>query len=177
MKNVFTTKRLCRSGVIAALYVALTYVFGSLAFGPFQIRPSEALCILPLFFPEAVPALFVGCALSNLLSQYSVWDILFGSLATLIAALLTYLVGRFCKEDGIKIVLGGLPPVLVNALVIPAVIVFIAAEQGASVSIIAAYFVNVGAFLLTQSVWIYGLGTPLYFTVKRLIQYNPKFFA
>ena len=127
MKNVFTTKRLCRSGVIAALYVALTYVFGSLA--------------------------------------------------TLIAALLTYLVGRFCKKDGIKIVLGGLPPVLVNALVIPAVIVFIAADQGASVSIVSAYFINVGAFLLTQSVWVYGLGTPLYFTIKRLIQYNPKFFA
>ena len=75
MRKVFTTQRLCRAGIIAALYVALTYAFMTFAFGPLQIRPAEALCILPLFFPEAVPALFVGCLLSNIVSQYRVFDI------------------------------------------------------------------------------------------------------
>ena len=52
MKSFFTTKRLCRAGIIAALYTALTYAFAPLAFGPFQVRPAEALCILALIYPE-----------------------------------------------------------------------------------------------------------------------------
>ncbi|MBQ5927121.1 MAG: QueT transporter family protein, partial [Clostridia bacterium] len=58
MKQFFTAKRLCRAGVVSALYVALTYAFGALSYQGFmEIRPAEALCILPLIFPEAVPAL------------------------------------------------------------------------------------------------------------------------
>ena len=104
MKKGFTTKRLCRAGVIAALYVALTYVFMPFAFGPFQIRPAEAFCILPLFFPEAVPALYVGCILSNLASPYVLFDALLGSFATLLAAFGTYMVGGFFKKEAWKIV-------------------------------------------------------------------------
>ena len=89
MNNLFSTKRLCRAGVISALYVVLTYAFAPFAFGPFQIRPAEALCILPLFYADAIPALFIGCALSNLLSAYSVFDVVIGSLTTLLAALFT----------------------------------------------------------------------------------------
>ena len=99
MKNVFTTKRLCRAGIIAALYAALTYAFAPFAFGPFQIRPAEALCILAAFFPEAIPALWIGCMLSNLASPYFVYDVLIGSLATLLAAFISYLVGRFLKKE------------------------------------------------------------------------------
>jgi uncharacterized membrane protein len=99
--KTFTTKRLCRGGMIAALYVALTYAFMPLAFGPIQVRPAEALCILPLFFPEAVPALYVGCMLSNLASPFFVYDVLIGSLVTLVAALASYLVGRFLKNEQI----------------------------------------------------------------------------
>ena len=82
MKNFFTTKRLCRAGIIAALYMALTYVFAPFAFGPLQIRPAEALCILAVIYPEAIPALYVGCMLSNLASPYFVYDVFIGSLAT-----------------------------------------------------------------------------------------------
>ena len=98
MKEFFSTKRLCRGGVIAALYVALTYAFAPFAFGPIQIRPAEALCILPLFFVEAIPALYVGCMLSNIASPYAVYDLFLGSLVTLLAALGTYMVGRFFKK-------------------------------------------------------------------------------
>lgn len=168
MKKVFTTKRLCRAGIIAALYVALTYAFMTFAFGPLQIRPAEALCILPLFFPEAVPALFVGCLLSNIVSQYSVFDVVLGSLTTLFAAFGTRLVGVWFKNTFLRIFLGGLFPVLCNAIVIPVIIVLIFGETGNYASVTIAYFMNFWIFLFTQSVWVYGLGTPLYFAVKRL---------
>ena len=168
MNRVFSTKRLCRAGVIAALYVVLTYAFSAFAFGPFQVRPAEALCILPLIYAEAIPALFVGCLLSNLVSQYSVYDIVFGSLATLIAAFGTRAIGVYIKNTALKIFLGGLFPVLVNAFVIPLIIVFIFGDFGAKQTLAVAYFTQVGIFIFTQSVWIYGLGTPLYFAVKRL---------
>ena len=113
MKNN-STKRLCRAGVIAALYVVLTYAFSSFAFGPFQVRPAEALCLLPLFLPEAIPALFVGCALSNILSAYSVYDIVFGSLATLIGAY----VGSKMKNKWLVPV----PTVVANTVIVPVVI-------------------------------------------------------
>ena len=169
MKNSIT-KRLCRAGVISALYVARTYAFMPFAFGPFQVRPAEALCILPLFFPEAVPALFVGCMLSNIASPYAIYDMTIGSLATLIAGVCTYLVGLFFKKDWIKISLGGIFPVLVNALVIPLVIVFLCGGAEGYASAKIAYFVYAGSILLTQSVWVYGLGTPLYFGVKKTLK-------
>ena len=100
MKSFFTTKRLCRAGIIAALYTALTYAFAPLAFGPFQVRPAEALCILALIYPEAIPALCVGCALSNLASPYAFYDVTFGSMITLSAALFSYLVGSLIGSMG-----------------------------------------------------------------------------
>lgn len=170
MKNVFTVKRLCRAGIIAALYVALTYAFAPFAFGPIQVRPAEALCILPLFFPEAVPALYVGCMLANLTSPYFVYDVFIGSLATLLAALGTYLVGRYVKKDVWRLIFGGLFPVACNALIIPLIIVFLCDGGIGYESMTAAYFASVGSLALTESIWIYGLGTPLYFTFKRLLR-------
>ena len=176
MKQVFTTKRLCRAGIIAALYVVLTYAFMSFAFGPVQIRPAEALCILPLFFPEAVPALFVGCMLSNIVSQYSVYDVIFGSLTTLVAALGTFGVGKYIKKDLPKILLGGLFPVLLNAIFIPMIIVFLFGDIGNYGTMAVAYFANVGIFFLTEGIWVYGLGAPLYYAIKRLRAHNLRFF-
>ena len=162
------TKRLCRAGIISALYVALTYAFMPFAFGPFQIRPAEALCILPLFFPEAIPALFIGCALSNLASPYAFYDVTFGSLATLLACFGTYFVGRLFKKDWLRISLGGIFPVLVNAFVIPLVIVFLCGGADGFTGVAVAYFSYVGSIFLTECVWVYALGTPLYFGVKRM---------
>ncbi len=161
------TKRLCRAGVIAALYAALTYVFAPFAFGPFQIRPAEALCILPLFFSEAIPALFVGCALSNLTSPYFFYDVLFGSLTTLFSAFGSYLVGRFIKKDGWRLFVGGLFPVLLNAFILPLVILLLC-NGGEGKPLLITYWIMVGSIALTECVWVYALGTPLYFSVKRL---------
>ena len=173
MKNLSTTKRLCRAGIIAALYAALTYVFAPLAYGPFQIRPAEALCILALIYPEAIPALTIGCALSNITSPFAVYDVPIGSLTTLLAAFISYLVGSNLKNTPLKVLLGGLPPVLFNTVVIPFVIVFLCGDSGNSVWV--AYFSYAGSFLLTQSVWVYGLGTPLYLSVARLKKKGMRF--
>jgi len=169
MKKSSMTKRLCRAGVIAALYVALTYAFMPFAFGPLQVRPAEALCILPLFFPESVLALFIGCALSNIASPYAVYDITIGASATLLAAVATWLIGKIFQKDWLRIVLGGIFPVLINAFAIPLVIVFLCGGGEGYSSVVVAYFTYVGSLLLTESVWVYGLGTPLYFGIKRII--------
>ena len=167
MKRFFTTQRLCRAGVIAALYVALTYAFAPIAYGPLQVRPAEALCILPMFFPEAIPALYIGCMLSNLASPYFVYDVLIGSLATLFAAFTSYLVGRFIKKEPFRLILGGLPVVLFNAFIIPLIIVFLCGGAEGFDSVTVAYFTFVCSIALTEAVWVYGLGTPLYFAIKR----------
>ena len=120
MQRFFTTKRICRAGIISALYVGLTYAFMPLAFGPIQVRPAEALCILPLFFPEAVPALYVGCMLANLTSPFLLYDVFIGSLATLLAAVGAYLIGKCIgARPKLGAVLAGLPAVAANTLIVP----------------------------------------------------------
>ena len=125
-KPRFPTRQLTTAGVIAAVYAVLSYfasVFG-IAYGPIQCRFSEALCVLPFFFPEAVPGLFIGCLAANLLSPYGALDIVFGSLATLLAAMWTRRVpNRF---------LAPLPPVICNALIVGFLIAFEQAGTGVS---------------------------------------------
>lgn len=80
------TRFITEGAVIAALYVVLTLVFAPISFGPVQVRIAEALAILPLFTPAAVPGLFVGCLIANFMGEGVIWDVIFGSLATLIGA-------------------------------------------------------------------------------------------
>lgn len=106
-------RAVAQAGMIAGMYVALTYVFQPLSFGMVQVRVSEALTILPWFTPVAVPGLFAGCLLGNLLSGAMLPDIIFGSVATLLGALGT----RMLKKRPLW--LGTLPPILANTLIIP----------------------------------------------------------
>ncbi len=108
-----------QGAMIAALYVVLTVfvnAFG-LASGAIQVRISEALCILPIFTPAAIPGLFVGCLISNIVTGCAVWDIVFGSLATLIGALGTY----FLRKTKF---LYTLPPVVSNMIIVPMILKF-----------------------------------------------------
>lgn len=169
MKNLFTTKRLCRAGIIAALYVALTYAFGAIAYqGVLQIRPAEALTVLPLFFPEAVPALWIACMLANLGSPFIVFDVPLGGLATLLAALLTYGAGRLIKNQILKVAVGGLFPVLINAFIIPVVIVFLCGGAEGYSTVNVAYWTYFLSLCATQALWVYGLGVPLYIAIYNL---------
>lgn len=111
------TKSLTQGAVIAALYVVLTLLaklFG-LDSGQIQLRLSEALCILPVFLPAAVPGLTIGCLLANLLCGNIVWDVVFGTLATLLGAVGT----RLLQEQPL---LALLPPILSNTLIVPFVL-------------------------------------------------------
>ena len=117
MKQSIHVKTLCMGGAIAALYVVLTLVaqaFG-LASGAIQVRLSEALTILPVFTASAVPGLTVGCVLANLITGCAAWDVVFGSLATLIGAVGT----RLLKS---KPLVAWIPPVVSNALIVPIVL-------------------------------------------------------
>lgn len=117
MMNRNKTKELALSGMIAALYVVLTWLANAmgLASGAVQVRFSEALTILPVFFTAAVPGLTVGCVLANLLTGLALWDVVFGSLATLIGAAGTRLLRN-------KPLLAWIPPVLSNMLIVPIVL-------------------------------------------------------
>ena len=105
------------SGVIAALYVVLTIVANALglASGAIQVRFSEALTILPVFTATAIPGLTVGCLLANLITGCALWDVVFGSLATLIGAVGTRLLRK-------KPLLAWIPPVISNMLIVPIVL-------------------------------------------------------
>ena len=113
MRNKNVTM-ITQAAIIAALYVVLTLFANALGLAKFavQVRFSEALCVLPFFTPAAVPGLYVGCLIANIITGAGIWDILFGSLATLIGAVGTYLLRK-------RRVLMTLPPVVANMLIIP----------------------------------------------------------
>ncbi|MEG0214535.1 MAG: QueT transporter family protein [Hungatella sp.] len=100
------------AAAIAAIYVVLTMAFAPISFGPIQFRIAEALCILPFFTPAAVPGLFLGCLLSNLLYGAVAMDVIFGSLATLIGAAGSYALRK--KKWAVC-----LPPIAANTIIVP----------------------------------------------------------
>ncbi len=121
MKKSGSFLQLAQSATIAAMYVALTYLshFMGLSSGGIQLRFSEALTILPLFTPAALPGLTVGCLLANLLTGCALWDVLFGSLATLLGALGTrYLCGK-------RLHFAPLYPIFSNALIVPLILQYV----------------------------------------------------
>ena len=146
----FTTHQLATAGVIAALYAVLAYfasVFG-IAYGPIQCRFSEALCVLPFLFPAATPGLFLGCLVANLLSPYGALDIIFGSLATLLAAVWT--------QHTHHKWLAPLPPVLCNAVIVGAVISF--QETGFTGAFAGAFAYNAVTVGVGEAIACYVLG-------------------
>lgn len=118
---------LTHAASIAALYVVLTLFSNVLGLANYsiQVRFSEALTILPLFTPAAIPGLYIGCLLSNLLTGCVFWDILFGPLATLLGAVGTYILGKKLKWAA------SLPPILSNMLIIPFILSYAYHFEGA----------------------------------------------
>ena len=104
--------------MIAALYVVLTLIFAPISFGEVQIRISEALTILPFFTPAAVPGLFVGCLIANMIGGAVVLDIVFGSIATLIGAIGTYLLRKNNRF------LAPVPPIVSNTIIVPLILYY-----------------------------------------------------
>lgn len=115
-KNV---RYLTQAAMIAAIYVVLTFIANvlGLANGAIQIRFSESLCILPYFTSAAIPGLFIGCLISNILTGCALPDIVFGSIATLIGAYVTYLLRKYKW-------LSPIGPILANALIVPFILLY-----------------------------------------------------
>lgn len=143
------TKFLVQAAVIAAMYAALT-MFVPVAYENPQIRISEALTVLPLFTPAAIPGLFIGCIVANLFSPVGVLDIVFGSLATLIAAFLSY---KMPKRWLVPF-----PPVIVNAVIIGLLLTYIFKTP---------LLLNMGGVAVGQAAACYGLGYPLILLLEK----------
>lgn len=117
---------LAQGAAVAALYIVLSYlsfVFGLSGTNPVQIRLSEMLTVLPVFLPAAVPGLFVGCVLTNILTGCALWDVVFGSAATLLAAIITRAIRKYRW-------LAPLPPIICNTAILPPVLSAVYGEAG-----------------------------------------------
>lgn len=106
---------IAQSAIIAALYVVITVVLAPFGFGEVQLRVSEALTILPVFTPAAIPGLFIGCLLGNLLGGGIILDVLVGTIATLIGAIGTYMLRRYKY-------IAPIAPILANTILVPFVL-------------------------------------------------------
>ncbi len=150
---------LTKAAVIAALYAALTLAFQPISFGQIQFRIAEALTALPLLMPEAIPGLFIGCFLANLLGGGVLVDVILGSLATLAAALLTR---KFRKKP-----LGALSmPVVLNGLVVGPVVYFFYV-MGEGTYSFAALALTCLSVAVGEAVVVYSLGLGLFGALKK----------
>lgn len=160
-KRKMNVRDLVRAAIIAAVYALLTIALAPISSGLIQCRVSEALSVLPYFTFSAVPGLFVGCLLANLLTGAPVYDVVFGSLATLLAAYITY----FMRKRVTKY-LAPLPSVVVNALVVGALLVYVY-DVGVS------YWVAAGYVAVGQAIACFVIGLPL---LSLLESYGSKLF-
>ncbi|GAB6109170.1 QueT transporter family protein [Fusibacter bizertensis] len=135
---------LVKAGVIAAIYVVLVLVFNFSSFGPIQFRVAEALTVLPYFTSAAIPGVFVGCLIANILGGAIIWDVIFGSLATLLAAYLSYKLRK-------KAWLVPVPPILINTVVVGTLLKLAYGFQDGLIVLMSGVF-------LGEMVSVYGIG-------------------
>lgn len=140
-------KKLIEGAVIASVYVVLTLIFAPISYGPMQVRFSEALVVLPYFSSAAIPGLFVGCLIANMLGPFGLVDMLVGSGATLISAVISYRLRR-------KEFLVPLPPLIINGLAIGSMLHYVYA-------IPLSLWACIGWVSLGELVSCYLLGYPL----------------
>lgn len=141
-----TLRRVVRPGVIASVYVGLTYALAPISFGQFQFRVAEALTVLPILYPEAVPALFIGCFLANIIGPYGILDIVLGSLTTLLAAALT----RMFRKSAIAYFW----PIALNAFIVSAYLSLLAETK-------ASYWAFVLSIGISEAASVLLVGIPL----------------
>jgi len=144
------TRFIVEAAILAAIYAVITIILAPISYGQIQVRISEALTILPYFTPAAIPGLFVGCIVSNIFGGGGLIDIVFGSLATLIAAILS----RIMRKRWLV----PLPPVVINGFVIGWVLYRVYGLP---------YWPSVGAVTAGQLVACYGLGYPLLLLLEK----------
>lgn len=165
------------AAIIAALYVILTMALAPIAFGMIQFRLSEALTVLPMFTPAAIPGIILGCLLSNLLNPQNLGpiDIFLGTAASGLAAYFTFLLGRRYKRvkksashyEQRKItwarVMALFPPVLLNALIVGFYLPFLLAEN-ITINVVLLSMLSI---FVSQTVVVYAIGLPIVFGIER----------
>ena len=162
----FSTRQITTAALIGGIYVALSYfgnIFG-LTYGPIQCRFSEALTVLPFLNPLATWGLFVGCIISNILSPYGLPDLIFGSMATLLAGLLT----ARCKSKW----LAPLPPVICNGILVGGLISY--QEVGFTAAFSGTFLFNAATVALGELAVCYILGLPLLTLLTKLKVFGPS---
>ena len=154
-KNKKHIRLLCEAALIAAIYVILTYLCAAVGMssGAIQLRLSEALCVLAIFTPAAIPGVALGCFMANLLTGCALWDIVFGSLASLVGML-------GCRALKKHPYLAPVPYALANMIVIPFVVKLV---YGAP-EVLPLIFLTVG---IGEIISVFGFGIPLYLVLKK----------
>lgn len=156
---------LVQSALIAAIYVVLTLPFAVISTDYLQVRISEALTVLPFFTPAAIPGLFIGCLISNIfISKFGMVDIVFGSLATFIAAYLSY---KMPKK-----ILVPIPPIVVNAIIVGLLIYY---GTFGKIEWNTTLLIFMGGVGLGQLISCYGIGYPLMLILDKYKQHIFKY--
>lgn len=168
-------RKMTQTAMIAGIYAAITFATFFMSFGQIQYRVSEVLTILPVFTVVAIPGLTLGCALANLVGFFigvnpiGLMDALFGTAASLIAAVLTYYLGKIDRK-WVRYLLCPLPAVVVNAIVVGFELtwLFNALEM-------QFFLFNAASVFIGQAVVCYGLGIPLMITLRKNDLYKKIF--
>lgn len=161
MKRKYSIRFISHAAIIAALYVVLTLIFQPISFGAIQFRISEALMLLPVLYAEAVPGLFIGCLIANLIGGGIWFDVILGSIATLLSA-------YFARKLRNHSLWAAAMPVIFNGLIVGPVVYFgYVKAPGAAVSLGVLLF-NMATVALGELVVCYILGLFLLRALKKL---------
>lgn len=156
-----STHSLARAGVIGAIYVALTLLFQPISFGAIQFRVAEALTLLPILTVDAVPGLFVGCLIANALGGGVWFDVVLGSVATLLAALCT-------RKFRNKPALAAIFPTVFNGLIVGPVVYFAYVRAPGDPVSVGTLLFNMATVAFGELVVCYALGLPMLYGLKKL---------
>lgn len=150
------------NGMLAALYVVLTAPFANIAYGPIQFRLAEVLTVLPIFSAATIPGVTIGCFIANLINPSNLGpiDIIGGSLATLIAGIFSWLIGKKNKPLGI------IPPILVNGLIVGGYLSFLLLEPGSTLTL-EAIGISMLSVAGSEAVLLVVLGLPLIVLISK----------
>lgn len=159
--KAMSVRRMAFSAAVAAVYAALTMFLAPISYGALQFRVSEALCVLPFFFPFTAWGLYVGCVIANLLSQFGMLDVVFGSFATLLAGLCSAWLGKKHRESWLRCIFSCLMPVLFNAVIIGAIIAISTTTKVYSAPTVLIFAVNALQVGLGEAVVMFAIGLPM----------------
>ena len=150
------------NGIVAALYVVFTAPFANIAYGPIQVRIAEVMTVFPIFSWGMIPGVTLGCFIANLINPGNLGpvDIIGGTLATLIAGILSYMLGKK------NVWLGLMPPVLVNGIIVGGYLPFLLMDQGSTVTV-QAVLISMLSVAGSEAVLLIVIGIPLILVMEK----------